>query len=145
MELPFKIERTYHASRKKVWRAITDKSEMKQWYFDLAEFRPEVGFEFQFSGGKDESHQYLHLCKITEVVPEKKLTYSWRYDGYEGISCVTFELFDEGENTRLRLTHAGLESFPSSIPDFAPQNFAAGWTDIIGTNLKEFVEKKVTA
>ena len=34
----------------KVWKAITDKDDMKQWYFDLAEFKPEVGFEFQFKG-----------------------------------------------------------------------------------------------
>ena len=35
-----------NAPASKVWKAITDKNEMKQWYFDLAEFKPEVGFEF---------------------------------------------------------------------------------------------------
>lgn len=138
---PFVIERTYNAPPKKVWRAITDKNEMKQWYFDLAEFKLEVGFEFQFLGGKDEKSQYLHICKITEVVPEKKLTYSWRYDGYAGNSFVTFELFDEGNKTRLKLTHKGLETFPANISDFAKENFVAGWTSFIGTSLKEFVEK----
>jgi uncharacterized protein YndB with AHSA1/START domain len=44
--MPFTIERTYSASVKKVWEAITDKAKMKQWYFDLSEFKPEVGFEF---------------------------------------------------------------------------------------------------
>lgn len=138
---PFEIERTYHAPIAKVWKAITDKNEMKKWYFDLAEFKPEVGFEFQFMGGTEE-HQYLHLCKITEVIPGKKLRHSWRYEGYEGNSFVTFELFDEGNNkTRLKLTHAGLETFPKSNPDFAKENFAEGWTHITGTALKEFVEK----
>ena len=121
---PFVIERTFNAHISKVWKAITDKNEMKQWYFDLAEFKPEVGFEFQFKGGKDEYHQYLHLCKITEVAPEKMLTYSWRYDGYEGISYVTFELSSEGNNTRLKLTHKGLETFPTSNPDLPTENFA---------------------
>jgi uncharacterized protein YndB with AHSA1/START domain len=139
---PFVIERTLNAPIEKVWKAITDKDQMKQWYFDLTEFKPEVGFEFQFSGGPAPERQYLHLCKITEVIPCKKLTHSWRYDGYEGISFVTFELFTEGNNSRVRLTHAGLETFPKENPDLAKENFAEGWTDIIGRSLKEYVEKK---
>jgi uncharacterized protein YndB with AHSA1/START domain len=139
--IPFEIERTYNAPIAKVWKAITDKEDMKQWYFKLDEFKPEVGFEFRFSGGPDEGPQYLHVCEITEVVPLKKLSYSWVYDGYEGKSLVTFELFDEGAKTRLKLTHAGLETFPADNKDFAKENFAAGWTDIIGNLLKEFVER----
>ena len=33
---PFVIERTYNATAEKVWQAITDKNQMKQWYFDIA-------------------------------------------------------------------------------------------------------------
>ncbi|MEW5797528.1 MAG: SRPBCC domain-containing protein [Bacteroidota bacterium] len=139
---PFVIERTFNAPAAKVWKAITDRSEMKQWYFDLAEFKAEVGFEFQFSGGPSPERQYLHLCKVTDVVTGKKLTYSWRYDGYPGISFVTFELFDEENKTRVKLTHAGLETFPNDEPDFAAKNFVEGWTDIIGRSLKEYLEKK---
>lgn len=138
---PFTIERTFNAPASEVWKAITDKNAMKQWYFDLPEFKPEAGFEFQFSGGPEDGKQYLHLCKVTEVVPGKKLAYSWKYDGYEGISFVTFELFEEGTRTRLKLTHAGLETFPASNPDFAKHNFAEGWTHLIGTALRDFVEK----
>lgn len=138
---PFVIERTLNAPIENVWRAITDKEQMKEWYFDFAEFKPEVGFKFQFEGGKDD-RLYLHLCEITEVVPGKKLQYSWRYDGYEGNSFVTFELFAEGDKTRLKLTHEGLETFPASNCDFAKENFVQGWTEIIGANIKKFIEKK---
>ncbi|HMK25458.1 MAG TPA: SRPBCC domain-containing protein [Chitinophagaceae bacterium] len=138
---PFTIERTYNAPVEKVWMAITNKDEMKQWYFDLAEFKPVVGFEFQFTGEGHKGEKYLHLCKITDVVVNKKLAYSWRYDGYEGNSFVTFELFEEGGKTRLKLTHEGLETFPKNNPDFAKKSFAGGWTHIVGKSLKEFVEK----
>ncbi len=137
---PFVIERTFNTSIEKVWKAITDKNEMKKWYFDLAEFKPEVGFEFQFYGGTEEK-QWLHLCKITEVIEKQKLTYSWKYDGYSGISFVTFELFTEENKTRLKLTHAGLESFPiDTVPELKKENFAQGWTDLIGRSLKEYLE-----
>ena len=139
---PFVIERTLNAPAEKVWKAITDKDQMKQWYFDLAEFKPEVGFEFTFVGGS-EVKSYTHLCKITEVVPGKKLQYSWRYDGYPGNSFVTFELIPEGAVTRLKLTHEGLETFPTDNKDFARSSFEAGWTHIIGKSIKEFLEKDI--
>jgi len=136
---PFVIERTYNAPVDKVWQAITDKDKMKQWYFDLKEFKPEVGFEFQFSGGSKEK-SYLHLCKITEVITGRKLTHTWQYDGYPGKSFVTFELFPEGDKTRLKLTHAGLETFPAE-QDFSRESFTKGWTYIIGKSLPEYLEK----
>lgn len=137
---PFIIERIYASSAKKIWNALTNRDEMKNWYFDLKEFRAEVGFEFQFYGGTPEK-QYLHLCRVTEVIPEKKLSYSWRYEGYEGNSLLTFELFEEGKNTRLKLTHSGLDSFPKDDPNFAKSSFEAGWTYILGTSLKNYLEK----
>jgi uncharacterized protein YndB with AHSA1/START domain len=142
MKEPFVIERTYNAPVKLVWKAITEKELMKQWYFDLKEFKAEVGFTFEFSGGPSPEKQYLHRCKILEVIPEKKLKHTWEYVGYEGMSYVTFELSPEGNHTKIKLTHEGLETFPKNNPDFATGNFAEGWTHIIGTSLKEFVEMK---
>ena len=136
---PFTIERTLNASVERVWKAITDKDQMREWYFDLSEFKAEPGFEFQFDGTTKEKTRYVHKCKVTEVVPNQRLTYSWAYEGYEGNSIVTFELFPEGDRTRLKLTHAGLETFPKH-PDFARESFAAGWTHIIGTSLTAYLE-----
>ena len=115
------IERTYKASLEKVWQAITDQDQMKQWYFDLDDFKAVVGFEFKFPGEGVTGEKYMHLCKITEVIPHKKLQYSWRYENYEGNSLVTFELFEEGEQTRLKLTHSGVETFPQDNPDFSKE------------------------
>ena len=139
---PFVIERTYNASVEKVWRAITDKAQMKEWYFDLSEFKPEIGFEFSFKGCTPEDRVYTHLCRITDVVPNRKLSHTWLYEGYEGHSEVTWELFAEGDKTRVKLTHEGLDSFPKNITDFARKNFEEGWNDIVGRGLPEFLEKQ---
>ncbi|WP_018342227.1 SRPBCC family protein [Cytophaga aurantiaca] len=133
------VERTFKASVSVIWNALTNKDEMKKWYFDLKEFKAEIGFTFEFVGGPPDGIQYTHVCKVTEVIVEQKLTYSWRYEGYEGISFVTFELFDKGNETLLRLTHTGIETFPKH-PDFARTNFAAGWDHIINTSLKGYLE-----
>lgn len=129
------------ATPQRVWKALTDKDEMKQWYFDLKEFKAVPGFEFEFEGGP-EDRIYIHQCKITEAIPLKKLTCTWRYKGYEGNSLVSFELFEEGGKTGLRLTHEGLESFAvNNNPDLDKKNFDAGWSHIISTSLKDFLEK----
>jgi len=139
---PFTLERTYQAPVKKVWEAITDKEKMKQWYFDLSEFRTEVGFEFSFAGQGSTGEKYTHLCKILEVINRKKISYSWTYKDHQGYSVVTFELFEVSDKeTRLKLTHAGIETFAGS-GDFARTSFEAGWTELIGKSLKNFLEKE---
>jgi uncharacterized protein (TIGR02246 family) len=115
---------------------------MREWYFDLKEFEPEVGFEFAFVV-EHEGNTYDHRCRITEVIPQKKIAYTWRYEGHEGNSLVTIELLPEGDKTRLKLTHTGLDTFPKT-PAFARENFEKGWTQIIGSELKKFVEKDTT-
>jgi uncharacterized protein YndB with AHSA1/START domain len=141
MTTPFTIERTYNAPVEKVWNALTDKEQMKQWYFNIADFKPEVGFRFQFEGG-DDKYTYLHLCRILEVVPNKKLSHTWSYEAQPEETVVTWELFDEGEKTRVKLTHEGLEKIAHHGPAFAANNFAEGWKYITGMGLKEFLEKK---
>jgi uncharacterized protein YndB with AHSA1/START domain len=133
------IERIFNAPVARVWKALTDADEMRVWYFELKEFKPEVGFEFEFIV-EHEGTMYHHLCKITEVVPQKKIAYTWRYAGEEGDSLVTFELFADGDKTRLKLTHEGLETFPK-LPAYARTNFEKGWTEIIGSSLKQYVEE----
>src|SRR5436853_4772174 len=132
------IERTSNAQVARVWKALTDADQMRAWYFDLKKFKPEVGFEFEFTV-EHEGTKYHHLCKITEVIPQKKIAYTWRYSGEEGDSLVTSELFADGNKTRLKLTHEGLETFPK-LPAYAKTNFEKGWTEIIGSSLKQFVE-----
>lgn len=137
---PIIIESVFNAPVLKVWKAITDRNEMKNWYFDLAEFKAETGFKFQFYGGPSPERQYLHLCEIKEVIKERKLSHSWRFDGYPGNSLLTFELSDQGNKTLLKLTHGGLETFPEENPDFAKANFVEGWNEIINISLKKYLE-----
>lgn len=138
---PVILEKVYDAPVSTVWEALTDKDKMKHWYFELEDFKPEVGFEFQFYGGTEEK-RYLHLCKVKEVITGKKISYSWRYDGFEGDSLVSFELFDENNKTRLKLTHEGLETFPAEKdPNLARENFVGGWTYFVEKGLKDYLEK----
>ncbi len=85
---PLVVERTFDAPVALVWKALTDKDDIKQWSFELREFAPVVGFEFQFDV-EHEGFKYCHRCKVTEAIPNKRLAYTWRYEGYAGDSLVT--------------------------------------------------------
>ncbi len=139
---PVIVEEKYAVSVEKLWQAITDPTQLKQWYFDIDNFKATTGHKFTFIGG-DDKRSYLHRCIITEVVENEKLSYSWRYEGFEGNSIVTWEIFDEGDSSRLKLTHTGLETLTAANPDFLRSNFVAGWNHILGTSLKSFLEDKL--
>ncbi|MBS1606646.1 MAG: SRPBCC domain-containing protein, partial [Bacteroidetes bacterium] len=120
------VERTYDASPSRVWRAITDPAQMRQWYLPVEEFRPEPGFETSFEQHNN-GKVFPHVWKITEVVPGQKISYEWHLKGFPGSSRVTFELTPDGEGTRLKVLHTGLATFRGDInPDLHPSNIEKG-------------------
>ncbi len=138
------IEQTFNAPIAKVWNALTNKDEMRKWYFNIEDFELEVGNKFHFSAGSPEK-EYLHLCKITEIIPEKKLVYTWKYDGFAGSSLLSFKLIEQDHKTYLKLTHTDLETFAENGKDFAITSFNEGWNHIINIGLKKYLETTVNA
>jgi uncharacterized protein YndB with AHSA1/START domain len=136
------VERMLRAPSKLVWDAITSKTQMKEWFFDLNDFKAEEGFRFSFSGKGHKGDEYLHLCEVLEVIPGEKLRFSWTYENIEGYSEVSFLLRAEGNETHFMLVHRGINSFPRNSSDFAAESFTQGWAWIIGKALVEFTERR---
>ena len=140
-EEPVVVEQTFATRRQTVWDALTMVEQMRSWYFDnIPAFAPELGFATEFlvvSG----SREFPHCWRVTEVEPLQKLAYEWTYRGYAGRGSVTFELFDAGDATNLRLTNTVLEDFPDQIPEFRRESCVAGWEYLIQQRLKEYLEK----
>ena len=138
---PIIVEQTFNKSIDTVWKSITELDQMRQWYFEnIPSFKPEVGFETQFSV-QSNGRTFLHVWNVTEVVPLKMITYNWKYEGLPGDSFVVFELFKQNNLTKLRVTHQVKESFPEDIPEFSRESGVEGWTFFIRKSLKEYLEK----
>ncbi|MFD2034483.1 SRPBCC domain-containing protein [Belliella marina] len=136
------VEQVFDVSVLELWKAITELDQMKKWFFgNIEAFEAELGFETRFVV-ENEGRIFPHLWKITEVDPFRKITYNWRYEGYEGDSDVTFELFGSGEQSKLTLIHRVLEDFSTGIPEFSRESCESGWAYFIKQSLKEYLQSK---
>jgi uncharacterized protein YndB with AHSA1/START domain len=135
---PLVITRTLNAPVATVWKALSDINLLKKW-MPFSDFKAEVGFETCFMLGASPERQYEHICEVTEVEEEKKLTYSWRYEGHTGDAYATYELTPDGDQTLLTFTYRITEMFPLDNPDFDVKNASYGWNHLIDS-MKELVE-----
>lgn len=136
---PIIIEQEMNAPIEKVWYALTNKEAISEWFFEVDDFEPEVGYEFVFYTGGEEQ-KYKHICKVLEVKKYQKLSYSWQYEDVSGYSVVSFHLSNMGNNTLLKFKHEGIECFPQQNPLFMRKSFVDGWNEVICDQLKEYVE-----
>lgn len=136
---PVVSKQTYAAAPAAVWDAITNGEKMPRWFFrGISEFRPEVGFETQFDVSAND-RVYRHLWRVTEVVPVKKIAYTWRFEGTPGDSTVHWELDEVEGGTRLVLTQEIHEPFPADDPAFTREAGQGGWDYFVGQTLSEFL------
>lgn len=137
------IEQTLDAAPEVIWSALTGKDQLRQWFFEVTEFEPRKNFTFSFPGIGHNGAEYVHLCEVIDVQPLSKIQFSWEYAGVKGYSTVTFELFPESTGqTRLRLFHDGIDTFPQNDFDFSSEGFGAGWTEIITRMLPAYLSNK---
>lgn len=141
MNTPITVQYKINAPAEKVWKALTDKNEMKSWYFDIHDFEPEVGKAFNFyePGGENKYH---HQGEILEILPLQKLKHSWSYPDFSDLkTIVTWELQPVDDATLVILTHENIENFKDLGEGFSRENFTGGWNSIVGQSLKEYLEK----
>ena len=113
---------------------------MKKWFFaDIESFEPKTGFTTKFDVKIDENKSFVHLWRLMEVVPKKKIVYHWCYEGYSGESYVTFELSGNEQQSSLKVTHVGLENFPQDVPELTRESGLQGWNYFIKDSLKDFL------
>jgi len=128
------------SSPHKIWNALTDLNEMKQWYFNnLESFKPEVGFKTQFKI-TSEGRIFTHQWEVTEVIPLKKITYNWHFAEYTGGSRSTFDLTENQDFVTLKLAVKTLKDFPDNIPEFTNESCINGWQYFIGKNLTAYLK-----
>lgn len=123
-----------------VWEAITQYDKMTAWFFEeLTDFQAKERFYTEFlirSGERNFTHQW----QITEVIPFKRIVYSWKYKEYPGDSVFKMELDAKGVTTELKVSHRCIDNFPSEIPEFSRESCLMGWKYFINERLANYLK-----
>ena len=104
MSHPRRIEHeaVYPHAPERVWRALVDPVELAAWLMPT-DFAPEVGREFSLQPG--DADLGVIRGEVLEIEAPKYLRCRW--SGVFGDTEVTFEVFPEGDGTRVRVVHDG--------------------------------------
>jgi uncharacterized protein YndB with AHSA1/START domain len=112
-----------------VWEYLTNAELMGLWLMKN-DFQPIIGHDFQFRTGPIPSLTFdgICYCKVLEIVPFKKLSYSWKGGPGEGRitldTLVVWKLEPKDKGTELFLEHSGF----SEVENLAIYNgMTDGW------------------
>ena len=127
------LDRRLPASRDRVYRAWTDPDEVRQWWalsgmtVEIADFDIRVGGNFRLGLRSQEGSLHVARGEYSVVEPPAKLVHTWQWEedgpGGSQVMQVTVEFIEDGDATRLVLTH---EDFRNQE---AADRHTSGWTD----------------
>ena len=125
------IDQTLFLDRKpsEVWEYLTQPELMELWLMKN-DFQPIVGREFQFRHNPLPNFNFSGIvyCKVLEIVPLKKLSYSWKGGGTDGNitldSVVVWTLTEKDNGTELHLVHTG---FTDQLHPMVYSIMSDGW------------------
>lgn len=144
-----RIERVLPGPVERVWSYLTDSEQRRKWLAEgVMEPRKGGRVEHIFRNG-ELSHEAtperfrsldaptVRVGEVIEFKPPQRLTYVWPGDESESArSEVTFELFAQGDQTRLVLTHRKLPDAQTMV------SVASGWDSHLGILIDVLSDEK---
>ncbi|SHL13779.1 Uncharacterized conserved protein YndB, AHSA1/START domain [Chitinophaga jiangningensis] len=104
----------YQQAPAAVWAYLTESELLAQWLMPN-DFRAEIGHEFTFRTRPMPAFDFdgIVYCKVLEIEPNKRLTYSWKGGPRPGEitldTLVEWELHEKEKGTELKLRHTGFQ------------------------------------
>ncbi|MCW3121022.1 MAG: hypothetical protein JWQ38_514 [Flavipsychrobacter sp.] len=110
-----------------IWEHLTNPELIAQWLMKN-DFKPVVGHRFNFTTKPQPGFDGIVYCEVLEVVPLKRLSYSWKGGPRKGTinldSVVTWTLTPKDGGTELLLEHTGFKGMKNY---FAYLMMNMGW------------------
>jgi uncharacterized protein YndB with AHSA1/START domain len=93
----------------KVWRAITDPALLAEWLLPVAGFKPEAGAAFTFQTQPFPGWDGTVRCRVLEIEPQTKLSYTWAVGEMGLDTVVTLTVTPTASGTRLSVLQSGFK------------------------------------
>jgi uncharacterized protein YndB with AHSA1/START domain len=137
------------APPERIFKALTDASELKQWFrspecpVKLWEMDPRMDGAYRYATEKgaivvNDVNEFECHGHITEFDPPRVLAYTWYanwHDDSTRRTLVRWELTPKEHGTDVKVTHSGLSNLP-----IARKDYGGGWPEVVQM-LKQYVEK----
>jgi uncharacterized protein YndB with AHSA1/START domain len=130
-----KKEITISAPATTVWEYLTSSVKIAGWFLPN-DFEPKVGKRFTLNC---EDHHESVVCEVKEVLPPKKLAYTFRTAAMQFETLVTFTLQELGQRTKLTLVHSGWDRLKPEDANLLEET-EQGWGSRFLLNLKAALE-----
>lgn len=123
-DISIHIERSFDSPRETVFRAWTERDQLVQWWGPDGYTVPSCEMDVRVAGGfrvcmmEPDGTEHWVVGKYLEIKPPERLafTWAWETDGVAGPETeVRIDFVEDGEGTKLVVTHSGFESEESSI------------------------------
>ncbi len=120
---------TFNATPHEVYEMLMDSKKHAELVGASARITKKVGAKFSIYDGEIEGENL-------ELVPDKKIVQSWRYNDWpeSHFSKATFLLEESGGGTKLTFTQ-------TDVPENKYEDVAQGWHDYYWQPMKEILEK----
>jgi uncharacterized protein YndB with AHSA1/START domain len=126
-ETSLQLERSIPAAPEEVYAAWIDPKIMMRWYCPagftnvIHQADGRVGGGYRIEMRKPDGGVHLVHGTYKELVPAKRIVFTWRWETSELDTLVTVDLAPEGKGTKLTLTH-------EQLPDAKSRDsHAKGW------------------
>jgi uncharacterized protein YndB with AHSA1/START domain len=129
------VEEVFPHAPEVLWKVLTTGELIGRWLMSPTGFEPVQGKKFTFKTKPAGEWDGTIECKVIDVVPNERLTYSWE-GGHESNvgygsrlqTMVTWTLSKVQHGTKLRLVHAG---FVTPKNESAYKVMGEGWPKVI--------------
>lgn len=130
-----------------VWECLTNAELISQWLMKT-DFKPVPGHKFRFVTTPKPAFKWngIVYCEVTELVPFKKLSFTWRSGPEEGVvtmdTVVTWILEPKDNGTELTLEHKGFGGMKNVLVSFMMEK---GWKKHIAKRFADILKNDVHA
>ncbi|MGO8766941.1 MAG: SRPBCC family protein [Limisphaerales bacterium] len=143
--LKLTVSRIINAPCEMLFRAWTEPEQLSQWFSPQDAECRQVSADVRVGGAfrihmVSKTGDHVAIGKYTEIVPNKRLKFTWQWESYAmPNSVVTVDFEDLGAKTLLILKHAGL-------PDQEDlDQHSHGWNSLVEKFGKLMEQEKITA